>query len=63
MGQGVNFFNTGGVYGGGHSEQLLAKATKEKEDNIYIATKFCRQGDIYALETSLLLEGQVLFLI
>lgn len=45
--QGVNFFDTADVYGNGHSEELLAKATKGMEDNIYIATKFCRQGDIY----------------
>lgn len=51
IGQGVNFFDTADVYGNGHSEQLLAKATKGREDEIYIATKFCRQGDIYAAET------------
>ncbi|MCG7337803.1 aldo/keto reductase [Staphylococcus sp. ACRSN] len=44
--QGVNFFDTADVYGDGHSEELLAQATKGKEDEIYIATKFCRQGDI-----------------
>lgn len=48
---GVNFFDTADVYGDGHSEKLLAKATKGKEDDIYIATKFCRQGDIHAPET------------
>jgi aryl-alcohol dehydrogenase-like predicted oxidoreductase len=47
MEQGVNFFDTADVYGDGHSEELLAKATKGKEDKIYIATKFCRQGDIF----------------
>ncbi|MBM7654970.1 aldo/keto reductase [Neobacillus cucumis] len=47
MEQGVNFFDTADVYGDGHSEELLAKATKGKEDQIYIATKFCRQGDIF----------------
>lgn len=47
MEQGVNFFDTADVYGDGHSEELLAKATKGKEDEIYIATKFCRQGDIF----------------
>lgn len=46
IGQGVNFFDTADVYGDGHSEELLAKATKGKEDNIHIATKFCRAGDI-----------------
>ncbi|MEH7333052.1 aldo/keto reductase [Neobacillus drentensis] len=45
--EGVNFFDTADVYGDGHSEELLAKATKGKEDQIYIATKFCRQGDIF----------------
>ncbi|MDZ7834046.1 MAG: aldo/keto reductase [Alkalibacterium sp.] len=43
---GVNFFDTADVYGGGHSEELLAKATKGKEDSIHIATKFTRMGDI-----------------
>ncbi|MDQ6420154.1 aldo/keto reductase [Paenibacillus sp. LHD-117] len=43
---GVNFFDTADVYGEGHSEQLLAQATKGKEDDILIATKFCRAGDI-----------------
>jgi len=49
--QGVNFFDTADVYGNGHSEELLAKATKGKEDKIYIATKFCRQGDIFDPKT------------
>jgi aryl-alcohol dehydrogenase-like predicted oxidoreductase len=47
MDAGVNFFDTADVYGDGHSEELLAKATKGKEDKIYIATKFCRAGDIH----------------
>lgn len=47
MDKGVNFFDTADVYGDGHSEELLAKATKGKEDHIYIATKFCRAGDIH----------------
>ncbi|MED1201817.1 aldo/keto reductase [Heyndrickxia acidicola] len=45
--QGVNFFDTADVYGNGHSEELLAKATKGIEDRIHIATKFCRKGDIH----------------
>lgn len=49
--EGVNFFDTADVYGQGHSEELLAKATKGKENQIYIATKFCRAGDIYNPET------------
>lgn len=47
IGAGVNFFDTADVYGDGHSEELLAKATKGKEDQIYIASKFCRAGDIH----------------
>lgn len=47
MDAGVNFFDTADVYGDGHSEELLAKATKGKEDSVYIATKFCRAGDIH----------------
>jgi aryl-alcohol dehydrogenase-like predicted oxidoreductase len=43
---GVNFFDTADVYGNGHSEELLAKATMGREEIIHIATKFCRQGDI-----------------
>lgn len=44
---GVNFFDTADVYGSGHSEELLAAATKGREDEIHIATKFCRAGDIH----------------
>lgn len=51
MDQGVNFFDTADVYGDGHSEELLAKATKGKEDKIHIATKFCRAGDIHDPQT------------
>jgi aryl-alcohol dehydrogenase-like predicted oxidoreductase len=45
--KGVNFFDTADVYGNGHSEELLAKATKGIEGRIHIATKFCRKGDIH----------------
>ncbi len=51
MDAGVNFFDTADVYGSGHAEELLAKATKGKEDEIYVATKFCRAGDIHDLST------------
>ncbi|UJW57257.1 aldo/keto reductase [Bacillus sp. A116_S68] len=44
---GVNFFDTADVYGEGRSEKLLAKATKGKKYDIYIASKFCRSGDIH----------------
>lgn len=45
MEQGVNFFDTADVYGDGHSEELLAKATKGRHDEIHIATKFGRADD------------------
>ncbi|GGA29242.1 aldo/keto reductase [Paenibacillus physcomitrellae] len=51
MDEGVNFFDTADVYGDGRSERLLARATKGKEDQIHIATKFCRQGDIFDPQT------------
>lgn len=51
MAEGVNFFDTADVYGDGHSEELLARATKGKEHEIFIATKFCRSKDIFDLET------------
>ncbi|MDX8344534.1 aldo/keto reductase [Rossellomorea sp. YZS02] len=47
MDAGVNFFDTADVYGDGHSEELLAKATKGKQSSIQIATKFCRSADIH----------------
>ncbi len=47
MEAGVNFFDTADVYGGGHAEKLLAEATRGREDEVYIATKFCRAGDIH----------------
>ena len=46
MDNGVNFFDTADVYGDGHAEELLAKATKGKHDKIHVATKFARAGDI-----------------
>lgn len=47
MDEGVNFFDTADVYGDGHSEELLSKATKGKESSIHIGTKFCRAGDVH----------------
>lgn len=43
---GVTFFDTADVYGNGRAERLLAQATKGREYDVYIATKFCRKGDI-----------------
>lgn len=51
IGNGVNFFDTADVYGDGHSEELLAIATKGKHAEIHIATKFCRAGDVHDPET------------
>lgn len=51
IGNGVNFFDTADVYGDGHSEELLAKATKGKHGEIHIATKFCRASDVHDPKT------------
>ena len=51
IGNGVNFFDTADVYGDGHSEELLAKATKGKHADIHIATKFCRASDVHDPKT------------
>lgn len=40
---GVNFFDTADVYGNGRSERLLGKLSKERSENIYIATKAGRR--------------------
>jgi len=48
---GVNFFDTADIYGAGRSEEMLREATKGREDEIYIATKFCRSENIYDPET------------
>lgn len=48
---GVNFFDTADIYGDGRSEELLRQATRGREDEIYIATKFCRSEDIHDPET------------
>jgi len=44
---GVNFFDTADVYGGGRAERLLAEALQGRpHDEVAIASKFCRKGDI-----------------
>ncbi|HEY4612830.1 MAG TPA: aldo/keto reductase, partial [Bacteroidota bacterium] len=40
---GVNFFDTADVYGDGHSERLLAKLRKERNEPFYVATKAGRR--------------------
>lgn len=42
---GVNFFDTADVYGDGHSEQLLAKLRKERNEKFYVATKVGRRAN------------------
>lgn len=51
MDAGVNFFDTADVYGDGRAERLLQQATRGRHDDTYIATKFCRQGDVGNPET------------
>ena len=45
---GVNFFDTADVYGAGHSERILARAFKGKQDKVVIATKF---GNVFDEDT------------
>ncbi len=42
---GVNFIDTADVYGDGRSEQLIAKALKERSETVYVATKAGRRLD------------------
>ena len=37
---GINFFDTAGSYGCGHSERILAQATAGRRDKVILATKF-----------------------
>ncbi len=48
--QGVNFFDTADMYGGGHNEKLIAKALKGRREEAVIATKFgiVRENGEYA---------------
>ena len=53
---GINFFDTADVYGGGHSEELLAKAMKGRRDQFIVATKigwmdFDRENNVSAYDT------------
>ena len=43
--QGVDFFDTADVYGTGHSERVLARASAGRRDEVVIATKFGVQFD------------------
>ena len=43
--QGVTFFDTADVYGGGRSEELIGKFLKETAATVFVATKLGRGGD------------------
>ncbi len=47
---GVNFFDTADVYGGGHSERLLAQLKRQRKEQIHIATKAGRALDPHVAE-------------
>jgi aryl-alcohol dehydrogenase-like predicted oxidoreductase len=51
---GVTFFDTADVYGDGHSERLLARLRRERDDELVIATKIGRRGaldpDVYTYD-------------
>lgn len=44
---GVNFFDTADVYGGGHSESLIGKFLTGRSEEVFVATKLGRTGDLY----------------
>ncbi len=58
--QGINFIDTAAGYGDGHSERVIAKAVKNRRDEVFIATKtppdagpwppspYCRWQDRYS---------------
>ena len=52
---GVTFFDTADVYGDGHSERLLARLRKERDEELIVATKVGRRGpldpDTYTADT------------
>ena len=47
---GVNFFDTADVYGGGHSERLIARLRQERSEPFYVATKAGRRLDPHTAE-------------
>lgn len=42
--RGVNFFDTADVYGDGHSERLLARLRRERNERFWVATKVGRRA-------------------
>jgi len=47
---GINFFDSADVYGDGHSERLLARLRRERDDPFIIATKAGRRLDPHVAE-------------
>ncbi|MEZ5278387.1 MAG: aldo/keto reductase [Opitutaceae bacterium] len=43
--QGINFFDTADVYGGGLSEQRISRFLRKSGDKVFVATKLGRGGD------------------
>ena len=41
---GVTFFDTADVYGDGHSEKLIARLLRERDETVVVATKFGRRA-------------------
>jgi aryl-alcohol dehydrogenase-like predicted oxidoreductase len=48
---GVNFIDTADVYGGGHSERLIARFRKERKEAISVATKAGRGGEQHTVQS------------
>lgn len=44
---GLTFIDTAEVYGGGHSEELIGRATRGMRDKVFIATKFSPEHSAY----------------
>jgi aryl-alcohol dehydrogenase-like predicted oxidoreductase len=47
---GVNFFDTADVYGDGHSERLIARLRRERQESIIVATKAGRRLNPHTAE-------------
>src|SRR5436190_22282530 len=43
---GVTFFDTADVYGDGRSERLIAKLLRERDEQLFVATKFGRRAPL-----------------
>ena len=43
---GVTFFDTADVYGDGHSERLISKLLRERDEPLFVATKFGRRAPL-----------------